>query len=216
MSYSKTSNRSTTHGVKIEIQDESVQLSREKKTDLVVNIANTKEAEGWIQKVQPTPAILREERFSRNVQLNGEIIDLQNILSILPFSPSKKNTEFVKPYETLEVYNSDYGIRVTMQNQGGEALPWEKCRIKGVTFTRNVVVLGGGVSIGSGIPEVCHAQDGIYGKPSSLKGSVFLGLNYSATSAEYLNSDSGDKITLEFLPSGTCIDEIKYEFAVYE
>ena len=212
----ETHNFANIHGMKIGIQEESVQLTRDKKTELVVNITNTNEAEAWMQSAQPTPAILKEDRFSRRVQLNGEIIDLQNILKVLPFSPSKKNHEFVKPYETLEVFNSDYGIRVTMQNQSGEELPWGNCHMNAVTFNRNVVALGGGITIGSGIKEVCHAQKGVYGKPSSLKGSVFLGLNFDATSAEYLDSDSGDKITLEFLPSGICIDEIQYEFAVYE
>ncbi len=212
----ETHNLANIHGMKIELQEENVQLTREKNTDLVVNITNTKEAEAWIQNAQPTPDILKEDRFSRKVQLNGEIIDLQTILEVLPFSPAKKNTEFVKPYETLEVFNSDYGIRVTMQNQSAEGLPWEKCQISSVAFGRNVVVLGGGVTIGCEITEVCHAQDGIYGKPSSLKGSVFLGLDIDTTSAEYLDSESGDKITLEFLPNGICIDDIQYEFAVFE
>lgn len=204
-------------GMEISSEQESVELTREMETKLDIFIENLEECVQSVQNLQVTEEILAQERFSRQVWLNGQMIPLENILECYPFtSQSQQTEELVEPYEKMVVTNAEQGIRVTVLNEGSEAVSWKQCKVSEVDFNKNNVVFGGGVSMGMPMSFVCHAQDGIYGTPDKMEGTPFRSTGLDSTALVYQDTQSGDRLTFIYSPWEDYMIRIAYEFEQFE
>lgn len=199
-------------GMEVEALQQQLELSRENTAALEIRIAGPESFRTWVEGMEAAPEIESAELFSRKVQLDGRVIDLERIADYVSF----KYDDLVKGYEKITLYNSDYGIRLSLQNQTRTEQPWTSCAVTGVEFTENNVIFGKGVQIGMPVEEVCREETGRYGLPHKMTGTVLIGIGYDQTRAVYVDEASGDKATLSVAPSGNYICGIVYEFARYE
>src|SRR5690554_4410460 len=167
--------------------------------EIKVGVSNVEEFKDWVSTMEDVSLIRDVDKFSRRILLNGKLISLENILDELEF-PVEDN---VLPYSEATVYNQNYGIRVTVLNVDSK-LPRssDQCKITAVRVSGNYVNFGGGLQLGMSASDVCHAETGLYGIPDGMDGSIFWGMGLGDSSAVYTDSESGDKIRLEFNESG--------------
>jgi len=199
----------------VDTRQELISLSYEQDGAIDVYIDNYEAYTQWVNRNVAAADILYSDKFSRSVQMNGEMTGLDDLLQKYTFT-TDSGTETVQPYKEIYVYNSDYGITLTLQNQSAEALPYSQCKLIGVIFTGNHVVLGGGVRLGMGITAVSHSETGIYGLPDYCTGTALIGLGYDTTNMVYVDELSGDRLTLTYHHSRNYVTRISYEYAVFE
>ena len=95
-------------------------------------------------------------------------------------------------------------------------MDWQECELIKVTFKKNNVIWGQGAFVGMDVTKAVHAEKGLYGEPYAMSGTVLAGLGYDRTYVSYLDTMSGDKLTLEIVPDGDYVSGICYELKVFE
>ena len=190
---------------------DTIEVVKDKKATLKVEVTNPEEVTDWIWNMQADRAVLQEDAFSHMVQFEGQLIDVSEILNYVSFEYEGE----VRPYEK-KVINCDKGVTVTVVNEQEDARPWQECKLKKVSFGQSNIIWGQGAYIGMPVKEAVHAEEGLYGVPSNMSGTILVGLDYEPTDVSWLDGKSGDKLTLTMHRSGDYISGISYEFAVYE
>ncbi len=199
--------------MEVETKSESIQLTPNDEVILEIAITNMEEVQDWIWHTDADREVLEAGAFSHTVQFEGQIIDLKQITEYVTF----ESEEQIRPGKKLTIYGgNDKGVSITVINEGTETTSWKKCKLLGVAFHKNNIIWGQGASIGMNVKEAVHAETGLYGKPSSMSGSILAGVGSESTSASWVDTASGDKLTLTMTASGDYIMAIRYEFAVFE
>lgn len=190
---------------------ETVEVFQDKKANLQVRVENPEDVADWIWNQQVQREIMETSAFSHKVQFCGEVIDLKNILNYIEVVYDRPITAYSK-----EELVGNHGVTITVLNETAEAADWRNCTLKKVAFRQSNVVWGQGAYPGMAVKDAVHAQDGLYGKPTKIEGTVLVGTGYDHTKVVWLDEKSGDKLTLWIHPDGDYIYSIVYEFAVFE
>ena len=122
----------------------------------------------------------------------------------------------VRAYEKIEVSNTDMGITLTLQNKKDTPVNWKDCSVIAINVTKNNAVFPQGVTLGMAPSTVCHEDEGSYGAPDKLTGSVLLGWHLDNTYAVYHDPGTGDKLTIDLGVNNEQVKGIRYELAVFE
>lgn len=203
-------------GLNVSARQEKLELTKEKDSQLIVDVSNPKEFAQLIQNLQATDEILEQERFSGIVQWNGTLIDLHDILKEKGFSWEIEENKLVPPYQKMDISDKKAGVLVTVINEDSKARSWKQCQVIAVQFQKNRVVFGKGVTMGMPMKAICHAKTGVYGTPDQLEGAVFRGLGLDKTYVIYRDLESGDQLTLTYSSEDDYMLAIQYEFALFE
>lgn len=164
----------------------------------------------------PTEGILNAEPYSRQVQYRGQLLSLEALQASLTFVPTDSNQR-LKPAEVAYVpATTDKGVAMVVQNQTKGNLSLQECTFVGMRFSVGNVVMPKGVAIGMDIGEVSHAKTGRMGKPEYFTGTPLMGIGYDKSTAVYLDTESGDRISFTVDASHSFVTAITYEFAKYE
>ena len=207
-----SNNMTRYNGITFVTNTETMELSSEVENELIVSIENTEEfTQKWMA-TQPMPEMILSDIFSRQIQINRKIIPIEDIVSELTLSHDMP----IDPYEKVTLSDNDMGVRVTLLNNTEEAQVWSACDVIGIEVNKNTVVFPEGVTLGMSPQKVIHKTDGLYGEPTSYKGTLLFGWGLDNTYAIYSDTISGDKITIRLNPDGTYIMQITYEFALFE
>lgn len=190
---------------------DTVEVFQDKTAKLMVKVENPEEVSDWIWNQQGKREVIDAGAFSHTIQFCGEIIDLKDILNYIEIDAEQP----VKAYEK-QVLTGTNGVSITVLNETGEPAKWQDCTLKKVRFGTSNVIWGQGAYPGMSVKDVMHVQEGLYGKPTKMTGTVLVGTGYGDTMASWLDEKSGDKLTLEISSDGKMIDSIEYEFAVFE
>ncbi|MFG6356826.1 MAG: hypothetical protein K1W26_08405 [Acetatifactor sp.] len=196
--------------MKMKAREDQLNVSKGGSNELTVYIENMEEFTDTVWNAQPTREIMQQDKFSRKVQWNGQIIDMQDITEYIDFTLDRQ----VRGYEQVSLSGS--GIMITVQNQTSESVDWTECELIKVQAGASDVIFPQGARVGMSVKEIVHAQDGIYGTPDSMTGFLLIGTGMDKTGMVYYDESSGDKITLECTTDAEYICDIIYEFAVYE
>lgn len=95
-------------------------------------------------------------------------------------------------------------------------MDWKACELKEITFLKSNVLWGQGAHVGMDVKKAVHAEEGLYGMPDGMDGTILSGIGYGTTDVSWLDGGSGDKLTLRMHSSGSHISAITYAFEVYE
>ncbi len=193
-------------------RQQDLEVGRDKDNEITVYIENPEEFADMVWNMQPIREVTQIDKFSRQIQWKGQMIDLEKIMDYVEFS----SDETVKGYEQIILFNSDDCVRVTLQNQTAQEVSWQECKLIKVQFVRPNAIFAQGVKVGMPVKEIAHAQEGLYGTPDSLTGSIFFALGTDRVGIVYYDAASGDRLTLESNSGGEYIYSISYEFAAYE
>lgn len=191
-------------------------VTSDKVNELAVYIKNMDEFSNLVHDSQPIPEVMQLDKFSRKMQWERQIIDMERIADYVEFESDRDFAlgMMVRSYEQVTLHGS--GISITLQNQTQEEVPWTECKLIKIQTGRPNVVFPQGVRVGMSIKEIVHAQEGIYGKPDSMTGALFIGIDVDSTGIVYYDESSGDRLTLECDSTGKYISNITYEFAAYK
>ena len=190
--------------------DLEVGLDRE--NEITVYIQNETAFSDLVWDMQPIREVMQSDKFSRQIQWGGQMIDLENILDYIEFS----SDQTVRGYDQITLFNQEACVRVTLQNQTAQEASWKECELIKVQFERPNVIFGQGAKVGMPVREIVHAREGIYGTPDSLTGSILFAAGVDAVGIVYYDEASGDRLTLESGHDGKEIYRITYELAIYE
>ncbi|MCI9323655.1 MAG: hypothetical protein HFH81_10425 [Lachnospiraceae bacterium] len=190
--------------------DLEVGLDRE--NEITVYIQNETAFSDLVWDMQPIREVMQSDKFSRQIQWGGQMIDLENILDYIEFS----SDQTVRGYDQITLFNQEACVRVTLQNQTAQEASWKECELIKVQFERPNVIFGQGAKVGMPVREIVHAREGIYGTPDSLTGSILFAAGVDAVGIVYYDEASGDRLTLESGHDGKGIYRITYELAIYE
>lgn len=190
----------------------SMDINRETINIISVSVTNEEEYNQWVEQMQVSAAVLRSGQFSRVIQFEGEIIDMDRIGDYVEFAHDQQ----VRAYDKIVLDNAEKGVHVTILNDSDAPASWKDCKVIGVRFTKDNVIFGGGARVRMPAEEVLHAEDGRYGTPDDLAGTVLIGVGYGDFDAIYHDTVSGDRMTVKVDSLGNYITEITYEFAVFE
>ncbi len=196
---------------KVKEKQDTIELIKDKKEVLKIEVTNPEEVTDWIWNQQPSREVLQEDAFSHKVQFEGQIIDVKDILDYVEIEYEGN----VAPYEK-KILNADKGVSIMVFNEDEDARDWRKCELKKVTFSCGNIIWGQGAYIGMPVKEAVHAKEGLYGMPTNMSGTILAGLDYGPTNICWLDGKSGDKLTLTMHSNGDYISGISYEFEVYE
>lgn len=207
-------------GITVKASAKNITLSKKEKKKISFTIKNPKKLSEIVNSVQPLPDILSADKFSQQIQLDGKVISIKDIVPYLNliYEDGGKvgNDCTIEAYEKINLKDKKRGITITLQNKTDNELSYNKCDIIAIKLSKNRAVFPGGVTIGMSPSSVCHKSDGIYGKPDKFNGSLLYGWGYANTKAIYLNSNSGDRLTIEMGPDGSYVNSIKYEIGLFE
>ncbi|MDE7222752.1 MAG: hypothetical protein K2O34_03090 [Acetatifactor sp.] len=195
-----------------ETRQQDLEVSGDKENEITVYIENPEEFSDLVWDMQPIREVTQLDRFSRQIQWKGQIIDLEHIMDYMEFS----SDQTVRGYEQITLFNSDNRVRVTLQNQTAQEVSWQECKLIRVQFERPNAIFAQDVKVGMPVKDIVHAQEGIYGTPDSLTGSILFAVGADSVGMVYYDEASGDRLTLDSDGSGDYIYRITYEFAVYE
>ena len=198
--------------VEVEVKQEKIELTREKPLAVDVLITNKQEFSDWVWKNTASREILEESAFSREIQFEGQMIDVTRIAEYVAFEQKSK----IPPYEREIITNAEKGVTIVVQNTNSESTDWQECELIKITFKKNNVIWGQGAFVGMDVTKAVHAEKGLYGEPYAMSGTVLAGVGYDHTYVSYLDTMNGDKLTLEIAPDGNYISGISYEFKVFE
>lgn len=190
----------------------SMDISRDTINIISVSVTNEEEFDQWVTQMRVQLGILRADQFSRTIQFEGQIMDMEQILDYVEFTYDQQ----VRAYDKVVLDNGEKGVHVTLLNDTDEAADWRDCKVIGIRFTMDNVIFGNGVRVRMPAAEALHAEDGLYKTPDSLAGCVLIGADYDDFDAIYRDDRSGDRMTLKVDGGGKHITEITYEFAVFE
>lgn len=199
--------------MKIAARQENMQVGGDKGNEITVYIENQEEFADLVWNMQPIREVTQLDKFSRKIQWDGQIIDLEHITDYIEFSSDQTT---VRGYEQITLYNADVLAWVTLQNQTAQEASLEECKVIKVTFGKPNVIFGQGVKVGMPVSDIAHAKEGIYGTPDSLTGSIFFAAGADSVGMVYYDKASGDRLTIESDSEGTFVSRIVYEFAAYE
>lgn len=191
---------------------ESLDITRDTINIISVNVTNEEVFNQWVAQMRVDPAILGAGQFSRAIQFEGRVIGMEQIKDYLDLTHEQE----IQPYAKAEIGNDEKGMYVTLLNDTDEPASWQNCRVIKVRFTKDNVIFPKGARIKMSAKEVLHAENGLYGTPDDLAGSVLIGMNYDDFDAIYHDAVSGDRMTVKVDSLGEYIIEVTYEFAVYE
>lgn len=189
-----------------------IELTRDNETEIPIFVDNKAEFTKHWMAVQPMPEMILADKYSGLIQINRKVISIAHILPELSIS----DTSQVNPQEKIQLTDTERGIVVTVQNRTDKTQSWQNCDVLGIRVNKNTVVFPDGVTLGMAPEKVCHNAKGLYGEPSRLSGSILYGWDFDTTSAIYLDSISGNKITIGISSDGSRIYYISYELAVFE
>jgi len=199
----------------IDTEVETVTISNGNEFDLPVFMTNPSQFISAIENNSPKKEIIDTDMFSRKVQYNGEIIDLNTIKKVMQFAT--KDNESLAPTEEFYIPSTSHaGVSMVVQNQKSGSIPINEATFVGVRFYNNNVVFPKGIIMGMDISSLAHAEDGVLGTPDYFVGTPLIGMGIEHTTLVYLDEDTGDRISFEVKPSDSYISSIKYEFEKYE
>lgn len=66
------------------------------------------------------------------------------------------------------------------------------------------------------ISDIAHAEKGLLGTPTYCLGTPIIGIGYDNATLVYIDSDTGDRISLYINKYDSFISTISYEFEKYE
>lgn len=190
----------------------SMDISRDTINIISVSVTNEKEFNQWVEQMRANAGILRAGQFSRIIQFEGQVIDMDRILDYVEFTYDQQ----VHAYDKVVLDNGEKGVHVTLLNDTDETADWQDCKVIGIRFTMDNVIFGNGARVRMPAEEILHAEDGLYKTPDSLAGCVLIGADYDDFDAIYRDDRSGDRMTIKVDSRGRHITEITYEFAVFE
>ena len=193
----------------------TLEIRKNETTDLPVSLTDSASFAASVLRNQASAEILSAEPYSRKVQYNGEIIDLMSIPQMMQFSvPTNK---MLKSSETYTIPSTSHaGVAMVVQNQSGKLAPLNDAKFIGVRFFSNQVIFPKGIRLGMGLPEIAHKDTGLLGTPNYCLGSPLIGTGYEAVTLVYIDSASGDRISLTIGAEDRFISSILYEFEQYE
>lgn len=191
---------------------ETMDISRDTINIISVSITNQQEFDQWVAQMRADAAILRVDKFSRIIQFEGQIINMEQILDYVEFTHNQQ----VRAFDKTVLGNSEKGVYVTVMNDTGEPADWQDCKVIAIRFTKDNVIFGKGARVMMLAEDILHAEEGLYGTPDSLAGCVLIGADYDDFDAIYHETRSGDRMTFKVDRLGKHITEITYEFAVFE
>lgn len=208
------SNSSWATGIMAETEVEFIVLGDGEISQLPIKIRNIDDFKEGMIINKPSDEIKSLELFERVFQINGEIIDLNNILEYAELSV--KQNQMIRPKET-EIISTINGIGMTIifQNQTSESIPVEGASIIGFEILNNNVVIPKGIMIGTEIEKIVNKTDGLLGTPNYIIGTPFVDFGVDGAALVYLDYDSGDRFTFEY-DVNNYVKSIKYEFEKYE
>lgn len=191
---------------------ESMDINRDTINIISVSVTNEEEFNRWVAQMRADPAILGAGKFSRAIQFEGRVIGMEQLKNYLDLTYEQQ----IQAYAKAELGNGEKGVYITLLNDTDEPASWQNCRVIGVRFTKDNVIFPKGARLKMSPEKVLHAENGLYGTPDELAGSVLIGANYDDFYAIYHDYVSGDRMTVRVDSLGEYISEITYEFAVYE
>ncbi len=191
---------------------EDLEVGLDRENEITVYIQNETAFSDLVWDMQPIREVMQSDKFSRQIQWGGQMIDLENILNYIEFS----SDQTVRGYDQITLFNQEACVRVTLQNQTAQEASWKDCELIKVQFERPNVIFGQGAKVGMPVREIVHAREGIYGTPDSLTGSILFAAGVDGVGIVYYDDASGDRLTLESGHDGKDIYRITYELAIYE
>lgn len=180
-------------------------INKDMPMQLSVYIGNPDEFNTHWKDIQPLPEIQLEDIFSCKIQWRRELISLADLPGKLSW------TESVKPGSTATFAPESLGISMTVKNNSGAECPASNCDLVKAEFTQNCVVFPRGVTIGMKPDKVFHNQDGYYGEPTKLGGTIFFGKDIAPLKAIYKDTTTGTCVTVVTDSKGEYITGIIYE-----
>ena len=134
----------------------SFNLTPHYRTEVPISIANTEELVEMIKNNQPGEEIMKLDSYSRKVQYADQIVDLNKIQTLMTFPES---TDILSPAETKDIGSTSHkGVVLLLQNQTNLRIPASEATVTGARFININTVFPGGISVGSGIPEITHTK----------------------------------------------------------
>lgn len=195
---------------------DTIELSKNINAELPVLVKEPQTFIDWVHSNTPQDAILSAAPFSRTIQYAGQILGLNMI---------RQKIKFLIPDDRLLSRGERYfapaedekaGVSLILQNKTDASIHANKADCIGVRFFKNNVVFPRGVTLGMAISDIVHTEKGAWGTPTYALGTPLIGMGYAETTLVYLDTESGDRISLELDPSDTLIRGITYEFAQYQ
>ena len=195
---------------------ETIEISNSSFAEISLHLADKDKFVSAMESLKPTSSILECDIFSRQVQYQGEIVDLTKIQEIMTF-PIEKQTEYLKPGETCTVVSTSHaGVALIIQNQNTTRCTASEGTIVGVRFWFNEIVFPKGIALGTELSEIAHANTGVLGTPTYCLGSPLLQFSDTRTTLVYLDRNTGDRVSFEIVKGETYVGAIVYEFERYE
>lgn len=199
-------------GMHLSAGAETVELKRDVPSNLSIYIDNKDEFMAFQENLVADTAIVTSGRFSRNIWIDKELVNIQNIASHLEISDERE----VKPYAKCEVRDDDKGVTVIYLNDSSEGRSWRECKVIGISIDKSSVLFPGGITLGMKTETVCNKDTGLYGQPSEFEGVAIYGLPVGGLRAVYKDSASGDKLSIDVDSDDGYITGITYEIEVFE
>lgn len=198
--------------IEVECAQEKLELTRDDPKSVMIQITNRDEFVDWAWNCEPDREILQADAFSHKIQLDGQVIELEQIKDYVEIDYEEKVSGFAK----VTLNNTKKGISMVVQNTDEDAVGWKDCKLLEIHFTKNNVIWGRGAHVGMNVAEAVHATQGLYGKPDSMSGTILAGVGYDKTYVNWSDEESGDKLTLAISSDGDFISEIIYYLEVFE
>lgn len=194
----------------------SVTVEKEGETLLPVFISQPEELAAWIQQTRPGEIILAEALYSRKVQWDGAVYDIQQLPSVIDFTVGGEKSVASGDIAFLSS-DSQKGVVMIVQNTDAQkSMPASQCQCVGFRFDHINASLPTGLQVGASVKDIAHAQTGLLGTPDYCQGTPFVGMGLDDTSLIYIDKSSGDRITLELDTYTGSVQSITYEFQRYQ
>lgn len=191
----------------------NLQIKKGQESHVSILLSNPQAFVDFIKMNQPQAEILNAAPFSRKIQYQGQMIDLNTIHQTMQFTP--KEASRLSPGKTGFIPSTSHlGVALMMQNKTAGILDIRQCTPVGVRLTTAHSILPKGIQIGQSIPMIAHVKTGRLGTPDYCLGSPLADLE--SITLVYLDEHSGDKISLHAVADDSFINSIVYEFEVYE
>lgn len=196
--------------IDVEANQPSLIVGPDKGNYVGVHIGNVDELSKQLNEMVASTDILTQDMFSRKVQWNGKVVDIESLKDRIDFDYSEPVGAFQEV--TIESERDKVALRVV--NETVKPIRWQDCTVKSVIFSGCNAVMPSGTAIGMPYTDVVHEQKGIYGTPNTMRGSILLGFGIDALSAHYNDMTSGDRIIVMSDDSGAFVKTIQYDFEV--
>ncbi|MGL5258572.1 MAG: hypothetical protein ACRC7V_00540 [Lachnospiraceae bacterium] len=184
-------------------------------TPLAITILNPESLSQSILKNMPSNEIINETTYSRKVQYEGTIYDMQSIPDKINFTGGADKN--VNAGDIAYLYSEEFrGLSMIIQNtQQYGMLPATECEFIGFYFSRNNVTLPKGLTVGMSLEPIVNAQSGLLGTPDYCLGTPFIGMDIADSTLVYIDKISGDRISIKLNSRSKNVESISYEFNRY-